>query len=309
MVDENTASAEAEELEGNEPVAHDVAQSAVAQEAASASDASEVSDNAEASEAEGAEAADSVESAEAAGKNADSADSADSGAAASGADSSDADADNAEEEDAGTKAVAEFRQSLRTLPGKWYVLHTYSGYERRVKQNVEARVATFGLEDKVYQIEVPMEEVEKHTEKGKKLISRVRIPGYVLIRMSNEDEDAFRIVRETEAVTGFVGLQNEPMPLSRKEVVSMMGPMIAQEALRKAGQGEAAAKKRVVEVSFKQGDQVTVTDGPFATMAGVISEVQPQTQKVTVLVSIFDRDTPVELNFSQVKKVDDEKRG
>lgn len=291
MVDENTASAEAEELEGNEPVAHDVAQSAVAQEAASASDASEVSDNAEANEAEaeGAEAADGVQGAQATGENAD--------------------ADNGEEEDAGTKAVAEFRQSLRTLPGKWYVLHTYSGYERRVKQNVEARVATFGLEDKVYQIEVPMEEVEKHTEKGKKLISRVRIPGYVLIRMSNEDEDAFRIVRETEAVTGFVGLQNEPMPLSRKEVVSMMGPMIAQEALRKAGQGEAAAKKRVVEVSFKQGDQVTVTDGPFATMAGVISEVQPQTQKVTVLVSIFDRDTPVELNFSQVKKVDDEKRG
>lgn len=293
MVDENTASAEAEELEGNEPVAHDVAQSAVAQEAASASDASEVSDNAEANEAEaeadGAEGADGVQGAEAAGENAD--------------------ADNGEEEDAGTKAVAEFRQSLRTLPGKWYVLHTYSGYERRVKQNVEARVATFGLEDKVYQIEVPMEEVEKHTEKGKKLISRVRIPGYVLIRMSNDDEDAFRIVRETEAVTGFVGLQNEPMPLSRKEVVSMMGPMIAQEALRKAGQGEAAAKKRVVEVSFKQGDQVTVTDGPFATMAGVISEVQPQTQKVTVLVSIFDRDTPVELNFSQVKKVDDEKRG
>ena len=295
MVDENTASAEAEELEGNEPVAHDVAQSAVAQEAASASDTSEVSDNAEANEAEaegeaeGAEVADGVQGAEATGENAD--------------------ADNGEEEDAGTKAVAEFRQSLRTLPGKWYVLHTYSGYERRVKQNVEARVATFGLEDKVYQIEVPMEEVEKHTEKGKKLISRVRIPGYVLIRMSNEDEDAFRIVRETEAVTGFVGLQNEPMPLSRKEVVSMMGPMIAQEALRKAGQGEAAAKKRVVEVSFKQGDQVTVTDGPFATMAGVISEVQPQTQKVTVLVSIFDRDTPVELNFSQVKKVDDEKRG
>lgn len=291
MVDENTASAEAEELEGNEPVAHDVAQSAVAQEAASASDASEVSDNTEANEAEaeGAQGADGVQGAEATGENAD--------------------ADNGEEEDAGTKAVAEFRQSLRTLPGKWYVLHTYSGYERRVKQNVEARVATFGLEDKVYQIEVPMEEVEKHTEKGKKLISRVRIPGYVLIRMSNEDEDAFRIVRETEAVTGFVGLQNEPMPLSRKEVVSMMGPMIAQEALRKAGQGEAAAKKRVVEVSFKQGDQVTVTDGPFATMAGVISEVQPQTQKVTVLVSIFDRDTPVELNFSQVKKVDDEKRG
>lgn len=211
-------------------------------------------------------------------------------------------------EDLGQKAIDDFKKELRTLPGKWYVLHTYSGYERRVRQNVEARVATFGLEDKVYQVEVPMEEVEKHTEKGRKLINRVRIPGYVLIRME-PDEDAFRIVRETEAVTGFVGLQNEPIPLKRKEVVSMLGPSIAQRALKEAGQGEEAAKQRVVEVSFKQGDQVTVTSGPFSSMPGVVSEVHPQTQKLTVLVSIFDRDTPVELGFGQVQKVDEQKRG
>lgn len=208
-------------------------------------------------------------------------------------------------EDAGQKAVDEFSKSLRTLPGKWYVLHTYSGYERRVKQNLEARIQNFGLEDRVYQVEVPLEEVEKHTEKGRKVITRVRIPGYVLIRMEPGDEDAFRIVRETEAVTGFVGLQSEPIPLTRKEVVSMMAPMISQQALKAAGKGEEAAKKRVQEVSFKVGDQVTVTDGPFASMPGVVAAVSPQTQKVTVTISIFDRDTPVELGFSQIEKAED----
>lgn len=208
-------------------------------------------------------------------------------------------------EDAGQKAIDDFKKSLRTLPGKWYVLHTYSGYERRVKQNLEARIQNFGLEDRVYQVEVPLEEVEKHTEKGRKVITRVRIPGYVLIRMEPGDEDAFRIVRETEAVTGFVGLQSEPIPLSRQEVVSMMGPMISQQALKEAGQGEAAAKKRVQEISFKVGDQVTVTDGPFASMPGVVAAVSPQTQKVTVTISIFDRDTPVELGFDQIEKAED----
>lgn len=208
-------------------------------------------------------------------------------------------------EDAGQKAIDDFKKSLRTLPGKWYVLHTYSGYERRAKQNLEARIQNFGLEDRVYQVEVPLEEVEKHTEKGRKVITRVRIPGYVLIRMEPGDEDAFRIVRETEAVTGFVGLQSEPIPLSRQEVVSMMGPMISQQALKEAGQGEAAAKKRVQEISFKVGDQVTVTDGPFASMPGVVAAVSPQTQKVTVTISIFDRDTPVELGFDQIEKAED----
>lgn len=217
--------------------------------------------------------------------------------------SADADVESEQDErDAGTKAVEEFSKNLRTLEGKWYVLHTYSGYEKRVKTNVESRVASFGLEDKIFQIEVPMEEVEKHTEKGKKIITRVRVPGYVLIRML-PDENARRIVRETEGVTGFVGPTKEPAPLSRKEVVSMMAPMIASEALKKAGDKPAAAKKRTLEVSYAVGDQVTVTDGPFTTMAAVVSDVEPTTQKLTVLVSIFGRDTPVELGFNQVEKL------
>ena len=200
------------------------------------------------------------------------------------------------------EAAKQLREELEFLPGYWYVLHTYSGYEKRVKTNVESRVASFGMEDKIFQIEVPMEEVEKHTEKGKKVITRVRVPGYVLIRML-PDENARRIVRETEGVTGFVGPTKEPAPLSRKEVVSMMAPMIASEALKKAGDKPAANKKRVLEVSYAVGDQVTVTDGPFTTMAAVVSDVEPTTQKLTVLVSIFGRDTPVELGFNQVEKL------
>lgn len=212
------------------------------------------------------------------------------------------DVNEADPTDAGAIAVAEFSKKLRTLEGKWYVLHTYSGYEKRVKTNVESRVQNFGLEDKIFQIEVPMEEVEKHTEKGKKVITRVRVPGYVLIRMW-PDENARRIVRETEGVTGFVGPSREPAPLSRKEVVSMMAPMIASEALKNAGDKPAAARKRKVEIAYKVGDQVTVTDGPFSTMAAVVSDVEPTTQKLTVLVSIFGRETPVELGFNQVEPI------
>ncbi|MDF7665600.1 transcription termination/antitermination protein NusG [Bifidobacterium sp. ESL0745] len=213
-----------------------------------------------------------------------------------------ANADGTDADDAGAKAVKEFSKSLRGLDGKWYVLHTYSGYEKRVKANVESRIQSYGLEDQIFQIEVPMEEVEKHTDKGKKVVTRVRVPGYVLIRMW-PDENARRIVRETEGVTGFVGPTKEPAPLSRKDVVKMMAPMIASQALKEAGDKPAAAKKRTVEVSYKVGDQVTVIDGPFATMAGAVSDVEPTTQKLTVLVSIFGRDTPVELGFSQVEKI------
>lgn len=229
--------------------------------------------------------------------------------AESGADSDAADADadasengEADADDAGAKAIKEFSKSLRGLDGKWYVLHTYSGYEKRVKTNVESRVQSFGLEDQIFQIEVPMEEVEKHTDKGKKVVTRVRVPGYVLIRMW-PDENARRIVRETEGVTGFVGPSKDPAPLTRKEVVEMMAPMIASKALKDAGDKPAAAKKRTIEVSYKVGDQVSVIDGPFATMAGSVSDVEPTTQKLTVLVSIFGRDTPVELGFDQVEKI------
>lgn len=228
--------------------------------------------------------------------------SADGEAAAEATSDTAANAENEDADDAGAKAVKEFSKSLRGLDGKWYVLHTYSGYEKRVKTNVESRIQSYGLEDQIFQIEVPMEEVEKHTDKGKKVVTRVRVPGYVLIRMW-PDENARRIVRETEGVTGFVGPTKDPAPLSRKEVVKMMAPMIASEALKEAGDKPAAAKKRTVEVSYKVGDQVTVIDGPFATMAGAVSDVEPTTQKLTVLVSIFGRDTPVELGFGQVEKI------
>ena len=232
-----------------------------------------------------------AESAQAKGTQVDSSDSDDS-----------SDDDQADQDDPGQRAVDEFSKKLRTLEGKWYVLHTYSGYEKRVKANVESRVASFGLEDKVFQVEIPMEEVEKHTDKGKKVVTRVRVPGYVLIRMW-PDENARRIIRDTEGVTGFVGPSKEPAPLTRKEVVQMMAPMIASEALKAAGDKPEAAKKRTVEVSYAVGDQVTVTEGPFATMAAVVSDVEPTTQKLTVLVSIFGRDTPVELGFDQVEKI------
>lgn len=231
-----------------------------------------------------------------------SADSADNSADSADSAEDSEDSTDVNPTDAGAAAVAEFSKTLRTLEGKWYVLHTYSGYEKRVKTNVESRVQSFGLEDKIFQIEVPMEEVEKHTDKGKKVITRVRVPGYVLIRMW-PDENARRIVRETEGVTGFVGPSKEPAPLSRKEVIDMMAPMIASEALKKAGDKPAAARKRKVEVAYKVGDQVTVTDGPFATMAAVVSDVDPTTQKLTVLVSIFGRETPVELGFDQVEPI------
>ncbi len=269
----------------------DAVEDVEAVDAAPVNDASEVA----------ADSSDDAAAAEAAVASLD-ADNAEAEAGATDAESTDSESTEDDPTDAGAIAVAEFSKKLRTLEGKWYVLHTYSGYEKRVKTNVESRVQNFGLEDKIFQIEVPMEEVEKHTEKGKKVITRVRVPGYVLIRMW-PDENARRIVRETEGVTGFVGPSREPAPLSRKEVVAMMAPMIASEALKNAGDKPAAARKRKVEVAYKVGDQVTVTDGPFSTMAAVVSDVEPTTQKLTVLVSIFGRETPVELGFNQVEPI------
>ena len=259
--DEAFASLDADEANHD---ADEANESAVDNEAAVSSESVEA-DVADESAAE-ADVADGAASAESA-----SADDAADASSDDGDTDETSDADDADPTDAGAIAVAEFSKKLRTLEGKWYVLHTYSGYEKRVKTNVESRVQSFGLEDKIFQIEVPMEEVEKHTEKGKKVITRVRVPGYVLIRMW-PDENARRIVRETEGVTGFVGPSREPAPLSRKEVVAMMAPMIASEALKNAGDKPAAARKRKVEVAYKVGDQVTVTDGPFSTMAAVVSD-------------------------------------
>ena len=185
---------------------------------------------------------------------------------------------------------------------KWYAIHTYSAYENKVATNLRSIIENRKLEEVIQDISVPTETVVETTEKGQKEYERKVFPGYVLVKMVLTDETWY-IVRNARGVTGFVGPTKDPAPLSRKEVVAMMAPMIASEALKAAGDKPAAAKKRRVEVSYAVGDQVTVTDGPFTTMAAVVSDVEPTTQKLTVLVSIFGRDTPVELGFNQVEKL------
>ena len=201
------------------------------------------------------------------------------------------------------------REELEFLPGYWYVLHTYSGYERRVKANLEQRIVTFNMEDYIYQIEVPMEKVVQVKSTERKVIDRVRIPGYALVRMEAVEDapDAWRVVKDTPAVTGFVGDSQHPVPLAEDEVVSMLAPTPASIKAAEL-QDERASKTKakeqpVIEVDFEVGENVTVTDGPFATMPATISEIMPDQQKLKVLVVIFDRETPVELGFNQVAKI------
>lgn len=198
---------------------------------------------------------------------------------------------------------------LRALPGRWYVVHTYSSYEKRVKQNIEQRVANNpGMEDYVYQVEIPMEEHVEVKAKSRKVVQRPRIPGYVLVRM-DMDENSWRLVKDTPAVTGFVGNQQDPVPLTLTEVVNMLAPT-AKEAAKVAvedGQVEisqATQRTAPVATDFEVGQSVTITSGPFETLSATIAEVNAETQKLTVLVTIFERETPVELNFNQVAKID-----
>ena len=198
------------------------------------------------------------------------------------------------------------REELEFLPGYWYVLHTYSGYERRVKANLEQRIVTFNMEDQIYQIEVPMEKVVQVKSTERKVVDRVRIPGYALVRMEAVEDapDAWRVVKDTPAVTGFVGDSQHPMPLTEDEVVSMLAPTIKAAELQDERASQAKQPEQpVIEVDFEVGENVTVTDGPFATMPATISEIMPDQQKLKVLVVIFDRETPVELGFNQVAKI------
>ena len=201
------------------------------------------------------------------------------------------------------------REELEFLPGYWYVLHTYSGYERRVKANLEQRIVTFNMEDQIYQIEVPMEKVVQVKSTERKVVDRVRIPGYALVRMEAVEDapDAWRVVKDTPAVTGFVGDSQHPMPLTEDEVVSMLAPTPASIKAAELQDERASQAKQpeqpVIEVDFEVGENVTVTDGPFATMPATISEIMPDQQKLKVLVVIFDRETPVELGFNQVAKI------
>jgi transcriptional antiterminator NusG len=199
--------------------------------------------------------------------------------------------------------VAAFREELRTLPGEWYVIHTYAGYENRVKSNLEQRAVSLNVEDYIYQAEVPQEEVVQIKNGDRKTIRQNKLPGYVLVRMDLTNE-SWGVVRNTPGVTGFVGNAYDPYPLTLDEIVKMLAPEV-EAAAEAAAIAEGTAVPRKVEVQvldFEVGDSVTVTDGPFATLQATINEINPDSKKVKGLVEIFGRETPVELSFDQIQK-------
>jgi len=201
--------------------------------------------------------------------------------------------------------IAALREELRTLPGEWYVIHTYAGYENRVKTNLEQRAVSLNVEDYIFQAEVPQEEVVQIKNGDRKTIKQNKLPGYVLVRMDLTNE-SWGVVRNTPGVTGFVGNAYDPYPLTLDEIVKMLAPEAEEKAAREAAEAEGKpAPQRKVEVQvldFEVGDSVTVTDGPFATLQATINEINPDSKKVKGLVEIFGRETPVELSFDQIQK-------
>jgi len=199
---------------------------------------------------------------------------------------------------------AEFMAALRSKQGDWFVVHSYAGYENRVKTNLETRIISLNMEDFIFEIEVPMEEVTEIKNGQKKLVRRVRMPGYVLVRMDLTDE-SWGAVRHTPGVTGFVGNAHQPVPLSLDEVFTMLAPDLpsADGDGAGGGRGGRSKPKEVRLIDFEVGESVTVMEGPFETLPATISEINPDTHKLKVLVSIFGRETPVELSFSQVAKI------
>ncbi|GAA4403278.1 transcription termination/antitermination protein NusG [Tsukamurella soli] len=216
----------------------------------------------------------------------------------------------AEEEPAEVDPVAELKAQLRIAPGEWYVIHTYAGYENKVKANLETRVQNLDVGDYIFQVEVPTEEVTEIKNGQQKRVNRKVLPGYILVRMDLNDE-SWGAVRNTPGVTGFVGLTSKPSPLTMNEVVKFLLPESARRKPAKAAAGTdsaagsagAAPQGPAVEVDFEVGESVTVMDGPFATLPASISEINAEQRKVKVLVSIFGRETPVELAFNQVEKI------
>ncbi|MEV0177743.1 transcription termination/antitermination protein NusG [Streptomyces sp. NPDC050625] len=215
-------------------------------------------------------------------------------------------AEPAEEEPAEpVDPVQALREELRLLPGEWYVIHTYAGYENRVKTNLEQRAVSLNVEDYIFQAEVPQEEVVQIKNGDRKTIKQNKLPGYVLVRMDLTNE-SWGVVRNTPGVTGFVGNAYDPYPLTLDEIVKMLAPEAEEKAAREAAEAEGKpAPQRKVEVQvldFEVGDSVTVTDGPFATLQATINEINPDSKKVKGLVEIFGRETPVELSFDQIQK-------
>ena len=212
-----------------------------------------------------------------------------------------------EEEEETADPYAEFRSELRFLPGKWYVIHSYAGFERRVKANIEQRRESMAMADHIFQVEVPMEDVVEIKNGQRKMVTRVRIPGYVLVRMEL-NEESWSVIRHTPGVTGFVGNAHNPTPLRFEEAFGMLKSLVEIKEVApvkgaKGGGATGAARQLPAEVDFEVGETITIKDGSFAGLPGTISEIKPESGKLTVLVSLFERETPVELSFDQVTKL------
>ncbi|WP_370353868.1 transcription termination/antitermination protein NusG [Kribbella sp. VKM Ac-2571] len=223
-----------------------------------------------------------------------------------GEDEDDAEAEEAEPEEPGDP-LEELRSRLRSQIGDWYVVHTYSGMENRVKGNLENRINSLNMEDYIFEIIVPTEEVAEIKNGQRRMVKRTVLPGYVLVRMDLTDE-SWSTVRHTPSVTGFVGNSQKPVPLSLEEVEKMLAPAVvaaAEAAAAEAGAAPAktAAKKKVEVADFGVGDSVMVVDGPFATLHATVTEINAEAQRIKALVEIFGRETPVELSFNQIQKV------
>jgi transcriptional antiterminator NusG len=219
------------------------------------------------------------------------------------ADSDDDSEDSAVSEDSAEEPEEDpaeaFKAKLRRQEGDWYVIHSYAGYENRVKANLETRIQTLDMEDNIFEIQVPMEEVVEIKNTTRKIVNRVRIPGYVLVRMELTDA-SWGVVRHTPGVTGFVGNAHNPVPLSLKEVYSMLEHTVVSP---KTEAGKPAQESSNYAVDFEVGEPVTVNEGPFETLQATISEIKPESQQLVVLVTIFERETPVTLGFGQVTKL------
>jgi transcription termination/antitermination factor NusG len=257
---------------------------------APAGDAADATAEAETAEAE-AETAEAEAEAETAEDETAEAETAEGEAAEDEAGEGEADGAAVEDDD----PVALFKAELRLQPGDWYVVHSYAGYENRVKANLESRTQSLNMEDYIFQIEVPVHEVTEIKGGKRQQVSEKVLPGYILVRMDLTDE-SWAAVRNTPGVTGFVGLSSRPSPLSLDEVASLLAPEPEQKAA-------SPAEVRRSSVEYEPGESVTVMDGPFATLPATVNEVNPDTQKLKVLVSIFGRETPVELSFDQVAKI------
>lgn len=214
--------------------------------------------------------------------------------------------DLAKEADETADPYEAFKRELRMKPGKWYVIHTYAGFERRVKQNLAQRTESMGMSDFIYQCEVPMEDVVEIKNGQRKMVTRVRIPGYVLVRMML-NEDSWSVVRHTPGVTGFVGNAHNPTPLRFNEAFDMLKSLVEVAEAPAAKQAQAAEggapRQPVAEVDFETGETITIKEGSFAGLTGTISDINTASGKLTVLVSLFERETPVELSFDQVTKL------